>query len=221
MVEVELSRPSRSSPQHTTWRPTLSSPSRSPLANPSQPLANPSQNLTPPTPRPNSCFVVLSPPPATTLRTSSRLFSQRRSCTLFNTILTSLCRYPRFRLSLFSSFLAVSLCFILSSFSSDHSLALHDLLCLQNYTLFLVHSTYILTYIVAYILAYIPSLCARARAITGTKSLPYLVMTHLNLLFCFCIFVAIVNYSDLIDFYLSSEFFFFFFSLDLLLSILV
>lgn len=77
-----------------------------------------------------------------------------------------------------------------------------------------MHSIYILVYI----LAYIPSLCARARDY-GNKISSVFGNDSSRYVFYFCIFVVTVNYSDLIDFYLSSEFFFFF-SLDLSLSIL-
>lgn len=130
MVGVELSRPSRSSPQHTT-RPILSSPSQPPLTpsqTPRKPLAKPlfsplcSLSLLPPPTCPLFSSLLLSTTPlpirlSPTLPAVAHLTSPHPSATLSNTTLPSSPRHPRTVLLLFSSPPAASPCHVLPRLS--------------------------------------------------------------------------------------------------------
>lgn len=124
MVGVELSRPSRSSPQHTT-RPILSSPSQPPLTPSRTPRKIPllsSLSLLPPPTCPLFSSLLLSTPPlpirlSPTLPAVAHLTSPHPSATLSNTTLPSSPRHPRTVLSLFSSPPAASPCHVLPRLS--------------------------------------------------------------------------------------------------------
>lgn len=124
MVGVELSRPSRSSPQHTT-RPILSSPSQPPLTPSQTPRKTPllsSLSLLPPPTCPLFSSLLLSTPPlpirlSPTLPAVAHLTSPHPSATLSNTTLPSSPRHPRTVLSLFSSPPAASPCHVLPRLS--------------------------------------------------------------------------------------------------------
>lgn len=152
---------------------------------PRKPLATPCKPLAKPHPSNSSPKLLLRCPLPSARNYSPHLFSSLLTAPLLHTfqhhpnLFMSLPSFYAFTF-LFISCRIVMLYFIflfLRSFLSPSQSLLTELFSFSC----IAH-----IYIVAYILTYIPSLCTRARAITGTKSLPYLVMTHLNfLLFAF------------------------------------